>query len=54
MPPFGLRAEIAIAGTNQSARTSRFATRKNESSSACAHDGVGGSGDHCASEQSVG
>jgi hypothetical protein len=36
------------------ARTSRFATRKNEPSTACAHDGVGGLGYHRASEQSFG
>ena len=32
----------------------RFATWKNDASAACAHDGVGGSGDHHASDQSVG
>jgi hypothetical protein len=42
------------AEADWSARSSRFAPWKNGLSAARAHDGVGGSGDHHASEQSVG
>jgi len=43
-----------LAGADRSARASRFATRKNEPSTVCAHGGGVGPGDHHASEQSVG